>query len=152
MHGIDEPSESFIWKGTDIMVAALQSELGFLANTVANHVQSAEMGNQALNSLALISGRYTLDAIDVLSQMAAAHLLALCQALDIRALNHRFLETLQPQFEDLIQKIFAKLLRDPEQLQTLQCLLWESLKSRLAQSTAMDTAKRFQFASESLQP
>jgi phenylalanine ammonia-lyase len=149
---IDEPSESFIWKGTDIMVAALQSELGFLANTVANHVQSAEMGNQALNSLALISGRYTLDAIDVLSQMAAAHLLALCQALDIRALNHRFLETLQPQLEDLIQKIFAKLLRDPEKLQTLQCLLWESLKSRLAQSTAMDTAKRFQFASESLQP
>ena len=51
---VDEPSESFIWKGTDIMIAALQSELGFLANPVGSHVQSAEMGNQALNSCLFI--------------------------------------------------------------------------------------------------
>ena len=49
---VDEPSESFLWKGVDIMVDALQSELGFLANPVGSHVQTAEMGNQALNSLA----------------------------------------------------------------------------------------------------
>ena len=31
-----EPSQSFIWKGTDIMIAALQAELGFLANPVGS--------------------------------------------------------------------------------------------------------------------
>jgi phenylalanine ammonia-lyase len=82
---VDEPSESWLWKGTDILIAALQSELGFLANLVGSHVKPAEMGNQALNSLALISGRHTLFAIDVLSQLSAAHLVALCQALDLRA-------------------------------------------------------------------
>lgn len=67
--------------------AGLTSELGFLANPVSSHVQTAEMGNQALNSLALVSARYTLEAIDVLSQIAAAHLLALCQAFDLCAIE-----------------------------------------------------------------
>lgn len=86
----DDPSCSFIFKGTDIMVAALTSELGFLANPVGSHVQTAEMGNQGINSLALISTRYTLEAVDVFSQLAAAHLVALCQALDLRV---RFSDT-----------------------------------------------------------
>ncbi|KAJ6096146.1 hypothetical protein N7486_006892 [Penicillium sp. IBT 16267x] len=41
----------------------------------------------ALNSLALVSARYTLEAVDVLSQIASAHLLALCQALDLRIID-----------------------------------------------------------------
>ncbi|KAI1840217.1 hypothetical protein JX265_010787 [Neoarthrinium moseri] len=80
----DDPSCSFVFKGTDIMVAALTSELGFLANPVGSHVQTAEMGNQGINSLALISARYTLKAVEVFSQLAAAHLVALCQAFDLR--------------------------------------------------------------------
>ncbi|KAI6451009.1 hypothetical protein MCOR04_011118 [Pyricularia oryzae] len=83
----DDPNDSFLFKGLDVVVAALTSELGFLANPVGSHVQTAEMGNQAINSLALVSARYTLEAVDVLSQLAAAHLLALCQALDLRAVE-----------------------------------------------------------------
>ncbi|KAK1992156.1 phenylalanine ammonia-lyase [Colletotrichum falcatum] len=83
----DDASDSFLFKGLDVVVAALTSELGFLANPVGSHVQTAEMGNQALNSLALVSARYTLEAADVLSQIASAHLLALCQALDLRAVE-----------------------------------------------------------------
>lgn len=45
------------------------------------------MGNQAFNSLALLSARYTLEAVGVLSQIASAHLLALCQALDLRTIE-----------------------------------------------------------------
>ena len=56
------------------MIAALQSELGFLSNPAGTHVQSAEMRNQALNSLRLISARYTHTALKVLSQLASAHL------------------------------------------------------------------------------
>ncbi|KAK7955999.1 L-Aspartase-like protein [Apiospora aurea] len=83
----DGPARSFLFKGVDIMVAALASELGFLANPVGTHVMTAEMGNQGLNSMALVSARYTLTAADVLAQMAAAHLVALCQALDLRAME-----------------------------------------------------------------
>lgn len=83
----DDSNDSFLFKGLDIVVAALTSELGFLANPVGSHVQTAEMGNQALNSLALISARYTLEAVDVLSQIASAHLIALCQALDLRTIE-----------------------------------------------------------------
>lgn len=83
----DDANDSFLFKGLDVVVAALTSELGFLANPVGSHVQTAEMGNQALNSLALVSARYTLEAVDVLSQIASAHLLALCQALDLRTIE-----------------------------------------------------------------
>ncbi|KAH8600016.1 phenylalanine ammonia-lyase [Bisporella sp. PMI_857] len=149
---VEEPSESFIWKGTDVMIAALQSELGFLANPVGNHVQTAEMGNQALNSLALISSRYTLDAADVLSQMAAAHLLALCQALDIRALNFKFLAALQPEFRTLTAGLFLTVLGEVAQLEQLQKLLWANFVKHLDQSTSLDTANRFQSVVQSLQP
>ena len=96
---VDEPSKSYLLKPIDIMVASLQSELGFLANPAGTHVQAAEMGNQQLNSLGLISARYTHTALDVLAQMAAAHLFVLCQALDLRALNRKFLEAFKPRFE-----------------------------------------------------
>ena len=83
----DDANDSFLFKGLDVVIAGLTSELGFLANPVGSHVQTAEMGNQALNSLALVSARYTLEAADVLSQIASAHLLALCQALDLRTIE-----------------------------------------------------------------
>ncbi|KAI0855800.1 phenylalanine and histidine ammonia-lyase [Xylaria cubensis] len=97
----EDPSISLIFKGTDVKIAALTAELGFLASPV-NHVQTAEMGNQSLNSLALISARYTQTANDVLSQLIASHLVAVCQALDLRAMNVQFLELYQSQFEALI--------------------------------------------------
>ncbi|KAI0413492.1 L-Aspartase-like protein [Xylaria grammica] len=83
----DDANDSFLFKGLDVVVAGLTSELGFLANPVGSHVQTAEMGNQSLNSLALVSARYTLEAVDVLSQIASAHLLVLCQALDLRTIE-----------------------------------------------------------------
>jgi phenylalanine ammonia-lyase len=86
----DEPSTSYTAKGADINVAAYMSELAYLANPVSSHVQTAEMGNQAINSLALISARYTHTAIDCLSMICATYLYVLCQALDIRAMNKRF--------------------------------------------------------------
>jgi phenylalanine ammonia-lyase len=83
----DDKNDSFLFKGLDVVAAALTSELGFLANPVGSHVQTAEMGNQSLNSLALVSARYTLEAVDVLSQICSGHLLAVCQALDLRTLE-----------------------------------------------------------------
>lgn len=149
---VDEPSESFVWKGPDIMIAALQSELGFLANPVGTHVQTAEMGNQALNSLALISCRYTLDALEVLAQMSAVDLLALCQAFDLRAMNIIFLEDLRPQFSTIFATSFEKLLSEPDQILALQESLWDAFKIQLDRSTSADSAERFKSAVDSLQP
>lgn len=50
-------------------------------------ISNSEMGNQALNSLALVSACYTLEAVDVLAQISSAHLLTLCQALDLRVIE-----------------------------------------------------------------
>ncbi|XXH01632.1 hypothetical protein Hte_007992 [Hypoxylon texense] len=103
---VEDPSTSLIFKGTDLNIAALAAELGFLANPV-NHVQTAEMGNQSLNSLALISARYTHTAVEVLSQLMAAHLIAICQALDLRAMHIQFLELYQPQFHELVAEHYT---------------------------------------------
>ncbi|KAA8652749.1 aromatic amino acid ammonia-lyase [Aspergillus tanneri] len=84
---------SFAFKGVDINMAAYLSELGYLSHPVSKHVQSAEMHNQALNSLAFLACRYTADAVEVLSLMAATYLYVLCQALDLRALHQEFEST-----------------------------------------------------------
>ncbi|KAG8624929.1 hypothetical protein KVT40_006680 [Elsinoe batatas] len=81
----NDPSKSFLYKGADIMAAALTSELGVLANPVGSHVQTAEMGNQGVNSLALVSARYTAEAVEVVSQLMAVQIVVLCQALELRA-------------------------------------------------------------------
>ncbi len=150
---VDEPSESFLSKGIDIMVAALQSELGFLANPVGSHVQTAEMGNQALTSLALISARYTLDALQVLTQLSAAHLLALCQALDLRAMHLRFLETLCETFSEKLQDAFPKGAELNEHFDTVVSKhLWKHFTKALEETSNIDSSVRFQIIARRHQP
>ncbi|KAJ3878170.1 L-Aspartase-like protein [Lentinula edodes] len=86
-----DPSLNYHAKGIDIATAAYVSELGYLASPVSTHIQSAEMHNQAVNSLALISTRQTLTSLDVLSILMSSYLYVICQALDLRALQYEFL-------------------------------------------------------------
>ena len=149
---VAEPSENFIFKGTDILIAALLSELGFLANPVGTHVHSAEMGNQALNSLALISARYTIDSLDILAQLAAAHLLAVCQALDLRALNARFTEQLSHIFTERYSDILGSHLSGFREAENLKEKCWTSLLHQLDITTTQDSHIRIPGAINSLQP
>ena len=91
----DDPSLSFTMKGVDVNMAAYMSELAFLANPVSFHTQSAEMHNQAINSLAMVTARYTMLAVEVISMMCAAYLYVACQALNLRVLHRQFLQELR---------------------------------------------------------
>ncbi|KAJ7776524.1 L-Aspartase-like protein [Mycena maculata] len=84
---LTDPSLNYYGKGVDIAAAAYVSELGYLANPVSTHIQSAELHNQAVNSLALISARATINSLDILMMLTASYLYVLCQAVDIRALQ-----------------------------------------------------------------
>ena len=68
-------------------MASYQSELDLLTAPVTSHVMAAEMHNQSVNSLALLSARQSRQALDVLQQMLATILVAHCQALDLRWLQ-----------------------------------------------------------------
>ncbi|KAJ5663654.1 hypothetical protein N7507_004385 [Penicillium longicatenatum] len=175
----EDPGISLIFKGCDLNIASLTAELGFLANPV-NHVQTAEMGNQSLNSLALISARYTHTANEVLSQLMAAHLIAVCQALDLRAMHAQFLEGYHPEFIKLVNAHYAKKtlpsdliskipdptevsnnlsngLADPQvkpveskAVNPISELLWTQLLAAFDTTTSMDAEQRFPTMAKSL--
>lgn len=143
----EDPSISYIFKGTDLNVAALTAELGFLANPV-NHVQTAEMGNQSLNSLALISARYTHTANEVLSQLMAVHLIAVCQALDLRAMHISFWGVFRPTFDKVVTKHYFH--ESSACINELSRLLWSQLQKSFDVTAHMDAQGRFVAIAKSL--
>ncbi|KAF7296113.1 Phenylalanine ammonia-lyase [Mycena kentingensis (nom. inval.)] len=108
-----DPSLNYFAKGIDIATASYVSELGFLANPVSTHIQSAEMHNQAVNSLALISARATIDSLDVLTMLVASYLYALCQALDLRAMQEEFAAELREIAREELSNAFGAYLAEP---------------------------------------
>lgn len=132
---IDDPSLSFAFKGVDINMASYISELGYLNHPVSNHVQSAEMHNQALNSLAFIAARYASDSVEVLSLMAATYLYVLCQALDLRALHIEFVKTAKPKVAAISASVGATDAHVQDQI-------WESLMSHWARNSTHDLTDR----------
>ncbi|RAO69389.1 uncharacterized protein BHQ10_005401 [Talaromyces amestolkiae] len=144
----EDPSKSGIFKAIDIYISALTSELGFLAAPV-NHVYTAEMGNQSLNSLALISARYTATAAKILTELAAAHILSACQALDLRAMHLLFLDSVQARFNMLVSTLEANLNLQPKE-SPLLTILWAHVERSLEQTVAIDTEERFVQVAKSL--
>ncbi|KAL3474591.1 L-Aspartase-like protein [Aspergillus californicus] len=106
----DDPSLSFALKGVDINMASYMSELGYLNNPVSNFVQTADVNNQPVNSLALIAARYAGDAVEIFSLMLASHIYVLCQAVDLRMLHKRF----ESHAKDLFTKTTSDLLPGSE--------------------------------------
>ncbi|KAI9768063.1 MAG: hypothetical protein M1840_005097 [Geoglossum simile] len=138
----DNPSTSFTLKGVDINIAAYMAELAFLASPVSSHVQAAELNNQSVNSLALVSARYTHMSIDVLSLMVSAYVYSLCQALDLRVMDLQFREKLKPVIESITTEIFGPSLSPPE-LAALQESLWQGISQALKSTTNKDPSDRF---------
>lgn len=137
----DEPSCDFLMKGMDIAAAAYQSELAFLSHSVVPFVMVAEQGNQSLNSLALISARYTHAALDVFVQLCATSLVALCQALDLRAVQHRFFAAFEPVFARKTSQ-WMKSWLDAQQAESVQVSLWRQFRSEFGRLSNMDLSPR----------
>jgi phenylalanine ammonia-lyase len=102
----DDPSLSFTCKGIDINMSSYFSELALISNPVSSHVHVAEMGNQSVNSLALIAARYAGQSVDIVNMMCAAHLYVLCQALDLRALEKDFFHAIQSRLRAIYDDLF----------------------------------------------
>jgi phenylalanine ammonia-lyase len=143
----DDPDLSYTFKGIDINMASYQSELAFLANPVSTHVQSAEMHNQAVNSLALISARYTLDAVELVSLMTSAFLYALCQALDLHVLYIEYMTLIEKKARPAFEEKFSSVL-SPNDLAELWPQLFTAVKAGLTSAKSKALDERSRIASE----
>ena len=137
----DDPSTSFTFKGIDVNMAAYMSELGYLAHPVSTHMQSAEMHNQSLNSLALISARYAASAIDVVSMMAASYLYALCQALDLRCVQLEFSAVAEPAARNILQECFSSIVSETN-FEGLHTDIWAILMEKWLGHASLDLVNR----------
>lgn len=144
-----EPSTNYHCKGLDIHSAAYCSELGFLANPVSSHVQSTEMHNQSVNSLAFISARKTIEACEVLSLLLSTHLYCATQAIDLRMLDANFQAEVRTLLEGLIEKHFSAHL-SADKLAHMQKMTFIALIKRLEHTSSMDSTPRFEDAARTL--
>ncbi|KXG47451.1 Phenylalanine ammonia-lyase [Penicillium griseofulvum] len=137
----DDPSLSFAFKGVDINMASYMSELAYLNHPVSNHVQSAEMHNQSLNSLALIAARYAGDTVEILALMSATYLYVLCQALDLRAMHLEFVSQARKDVDNANAQLFQSSGADV-QLSYSQENIWKELMSHWERNNTSDLHKR----------
>lgn len=137
----DDPSLSFTMKGVDISMASYMAELAYLANPVSSHVQAAEMHNQSVNSMAFVSSRYTMQAVEIVSLMCACSLYIGCQALDLRVLHLTFLQLSTPQLHTLTSHLFSEHLSDPD-LATLNEALSTHLQKSWSTTTRLKSTDR----------
>ncbi|KAF8336349.1 phenylalanine ammonia-lyase [Cantharellus anzutake] len=139
-----DPSLNYFAKGLDIASASYVSELGYLANPVSTHIQSAEMHNQAINSLGLISARATITSIEVLSILIAGYLYVLCQALDLRALQREFDRELQTILAEEVNRHFGNVIPCLTAQTDLTSTLLEAIRDALETSTTQDAGPRLE--------
>ncbi|OJA19950.1 hypothetical protein AZE42_03720 [Rhizopogon vesiculosus] len=132
----------FGFKGMDIAAASYTGELNVLGgmNVGVGNV-SAEMHNQSVNSLALISARYTLTALEVTTLLAASHLMVICQALDLRALGEELHEALPGLIRASLLDAFP-LLTDNTTATSLVSAVIPALKEALDRTTTLETKVR----------
>jgi phenylalanine ammonia-lyase len=151
----DDPSLSFWGKGIDIAMAGYYSEIAFLSNPVSTHVQSAEMHNQALNSLALISARYTMTVVEIGSMMVASCLVMVCQALDLRVLQMIFKEKVKPNVAEMMEELLAKIGGSESEAETedgqqmiIGDKVWDEINQAWDETTTLDLHPRCEAIAE----
>ncbi|KAF8343592.1 L-Aspartase-like protein [Amanita rubescens] len=146
-----DPSLNYHGKAIDIASAAYVAELGYLANPVSTHIQSAEMHNQSVNSLALISARQTLNSLEILSILLASHIYMLCQAYDLRALQAEFADELKKIVSQELSDTFGHALTESE-TSVLLSRATKAMAATLESTSTMDAVERMQKVAASATP
>ncbi|KAF8875714.1 L-Aspartase-like protein [Gymnopilus junonius] len=146
-----DPSLNYHGKGVDTATAAYVAELGFLAGPVSTHIQSAEMHNQVVNSLALISARATVTSLDVLSMLMASYLYLLCQAVDLRTLRLDFLRGLAKILQEELGSTFSAYM-SPYQRSQMTAKLSGVMSQNFDRTTVMDRADQMEAIAASTIP
>lgn len=143
-----EPSTNYHCKGLDIHSGAYCAELGFLANPVSSHVQSTEMHNQSVNSMAFVSARKTMEAVDVLGLLLSTQLYCALQAIDLRAMDSAFRVRCSELLASSLRTHFPDLSAD--ELAKVDKAASRALAKRLDATPSMDSGPRFADAARSL--
>ncbi|KAK0469011.1 phenylalanine ammonia-lyase [Desarmillaria tabescens] len=144
-----DPSLNYHAKGLDVVMAAYVTELGYLANPASTHSQAAEMHNESVNSMALLSARATISSLEVLAMLISSHLYILCQALDLRAMQHDFLAGIKDIVESELTSAFK--LKTPDVLD-LSSLVNRALRDSFHSTTTMDLKDQMQAVASSCIP
>lgn len=97
-----DPGLDGAMRAVDVASAAYTTELGYLANRVSHFSRATECGNQSLNSMALLSARYSNEAAEVLTTHVATALVVASQAIDCRIAISEFLRKVSQQLTELI--------------------------------------------------
>lgn len=95
------------------------------------------------SSLALISARATINSLEVLSLLTSSYILALCQALDLRALQYDYSASINTLTRDLLDRHFGTYL-STSQLDTLYPRIIKAISKALDATSSADTVSRLQ--------
>ncbi|PBK63144.1 phenylalanine ammonia-lyase [Armillaria solidipes] len=144
-----DPSLNYHAKGLDVVMAAYVTELGYLANPAGTHSQAAEMHNESVNSMALLSARATVSSLEVLAMLISSHLYILCQALDLRAMQHDFLTGINDVVESELTSAFKLKTSD---ILDLSSLVKRVLRNSYHSTVTMDLKEQMQAVASSCIP
>jgi phenylalanine ammonia-lyase len=82
--------------------------------------------------MALVSARATTTAVEIVSLMSSTYLYALCEAVDLRAINEQFLIKLKPEIQNLISNALRRFAPN-ERMQLLHTEIWSTISQSLAE-------------------
>ena len=108
------------------------------------HVQEAELHYSRCSSLALVSARYTLAALDVSELLAATHLYSLCQALDLRAMHAEIRVRTATITRTILSDVFGEFFTVPETLESVACQILPDVLGALDQTTGTPLRPRME--------
>ncbi|MDO8580343.1 MAG: phenylalanine ammonia-lyase, partial [Candidatus Omnitrophota bacterium] len=135
--GSENMDEDMGLKGIEVMLVGRLPELTFYGNPVTNHVRPAELRNQSINSLALLSSRLTATSIKIYRELLAYYLYSLAQAMDLRHIEQHY----RIATEEAVQAAVKKTITDVEPAK-IQPLL-EKLKKVPPFSYAFETNTQY---------
>ena len=108
------------------------------------HIQETKFHYSICSSLALVSARYTLTALEVSELLAATHLYSLCQALDLRAMHAEMHVRTTTVIRTILSDVFGEFFTVPETLESVVRQVLPAVLGELDQTTGAPLGLRME--------